>query len=70
MCAKCEEQPLQKCIRALVEWWQWLKVLPKNPNAEVPQRVLNLVGGVLPGWDGEDLVQFLKGEFLEVRDDG
>lgn len=61
--AKCEEQSLQHCFRSLVEWRQWFKFLSKNPNAEVPDRVLELEGGVLPGGDGEDLVQFLKGEF-------
>jgi hypothetical protein len=51
-----------KLLRTFVEFRQRLEFLSKDPDAEMPDSISDLVGSVLPGWDGEDLVQFFQSE--------
>jgi len=54
---------LHEFLCANVEWWERLLVsLPEDPLPNVPHRVLDLVAGVLPSRDGEDLVELLQRE--------
>ena len=51
-------------LRTTVEWLHGLELLAEDPDTEMPHSVLELVGSVLPGWDAEDLVEFLEGKFF------
>jgi hypothetical protein len=46
----------------LVKLGERLQLLAKNPNTEVPGSILELVRGMLPRRDGEDLIQLFQGK--------
>jgi hypothetical protein len=52
----------------LVKLGERLQLLAKYPNTEVPGSILELVRGMLPCGDGEDLIQLFQGKgWKEVK---
>ena len=49
--------PFRQVLRMLIESGQWLQLLPKYPNAEMPPCILQLVGCVLARRDRKYLIK-------------
>ena len=53
---------LRKMLYTLVEIGNRIQFLSQDPNPEVPNSILELVRGMLPGQNREHLVHFLQGQ--------